>query len=1350
LKKLLNLRLFCVIISLILLLNIQILTVKAANTTYYVSPTGNDLNIGTQQILPFKTIYKASQVAVAGDTIIIGAGEYRETVTPTNSGTANAPITYKSAPGEKVTINGCDIVTAPFTQYNNNIYVANVNLDLGDGNQVFISNNMMIDARWPNQNTAATDTTWLLEPNLAAGIEGTATKLTSDPYFNTYRQTFKQLPTDNLTVNPTGGKIWVGTFKHLGWCAYTGVVESFDSSIKKVTFSTNNFVTEWEQCLLDRGAKDCDYYLFGKLDYLDNAKEYYYDQTNSKLYVWQPNGGIPSANTVQYKKRNYAFDLRGKSNIKLDGIDFFASTTATSDTSTGISINNLNAKYISHFSTSECNLSLPGSRVNDTGFIIKGSQNEIINCNIQFSAGNGLNIAGNNNKAINNIISDCDYLGMYSANVMLNGNKNTISYNTITRAGRSGLTGNPYECKVTNNEIFKVNMLSADGGCIYFGFADGANTEIAYNKLYDHYGEKRLGTGLYIDSYSSNYIIHHNLTEGLYLNENYNYGNINNDTRTGFIIANNTVFGQGFSAPLQAQVNHDYSTTLGNFIVNNIFLPKQSYTYTGLDTKAPPMYFATNWTENRQGDPLLNSDYTLKENSPCRNYEGVEKYDYINNNVQDGKVDIGAFEYGEPVWKCGFQTTYTEPQFQTLSIPLINLVRNAGFDTGEDSVWAYSGSGYKINNGGKSGVYCAYLPNSTSKATQTITGLKPNQKYELFGFSQVQASGGKPILRIIGNGLIGNTVHNANTAVQSGIMGKEYSFGRIEFETTTDTTVTISIENAGSAAVKWDSISLSIIIPDGLQLPVIDFWGLVSNGGFEEGTFGWFGLNYGSVTTSYEIKNDVVYSGRNSLYVTRNGHNSSPGQLVNSVEKNKKYNISAFVKAAIPISGYNAKLFLTVSYTDSSKDYLYGNPVDISAGNWKEVSYLYYYTGLKEISTVQVCVLTSGGTGITNYNYYLDNISMKSLRKINMIYSPGGTINETPGVVVGIADSAITFGGYDSNGNMVNGTISSPYDQWSNIFTQTGANNYKGFKPASSSNKVWVLVDFGGYAKVNGIDIQSIYSNVNGCDLYFSDTLSDLTNAIPNSIQSAPNNGNYITADFSPILAKYCKIVFTESYAGQFYNYGLNFKKIYIKTQNVANLVGDSSPLSVNSGTFNWVIKDINNQVVDSGSNVSFDANGGFNILCFINALSLTTPYKLEINGGSFNNFVKKFYVNSAIHNDISVNSISYKTFGGNYYKPGNKFIKVNMSVQNNGATTKDMTMIYVIYQNGKLSKINIGDSNAINASLSGNATLAFELPQPYNNVSIVGYVWDGVSSLSPLTQKIEQTYNDNVFINIE
>jgi hypothetical protein len=76
---------------------------------YYVSTSGSDSNPGTFSS-PWRTIQKAANTMVAGDTVEIRTGTYNERVLITRSGNATAGfITYTNYPGESPVIDGTGI-----------------------------------------------------------------------------------------------------------------------------------------------------------------------------------------------------------------------------------------------------------------------------------------------------------------------------------------------------------------------------------------------------------------------------------------------------------------------------------------------------------------------------------------------------------------------------------------------------------------------------------------------------------------------------------------------------------------------------------------------------------------------------------------------------------------------------------------------------------------------------------------------------------------------------------------------------------------------------------------------------------------------------------------------------------------------------------------------------------------------------------------------------------------------------------------------------------------------------------------------------------------------------------------
>ncbi|MCK4824719.1 right-handed parallel beta-helix repeat-containing protein, partial [bacterium] len=77
----------------------------AEAATYYLAPDGND-DLAGDIDHPWKTLYKACQTLIAGDTVYLRAGTYpgygsgADGPKPLNSGTAGNPITFATYPGE--------------------------------------------------------------------------------------------------------------------------------------------------------------------------------------------------------------------------------------------------------------------------------------------------------------------------------------------------------------------------------------------------------------------------------------------------------------------------------------------------------------------------------------------------------------------------------------------------------------------------------------------------------------------------------------------------------------------------------------------------------------------------------------------------------------------------------------------------------------------------------------------------------------------------------------------------------------------------------------------------------------------------------------------------------------------------------------------------------------------------------------------------------------------------------------------------------------------------------------------------------------------------------------------------
>ncbi len=79
-------------------------------TTFHVATTGSDRAAGTREA-PLRTIGRAAELALPGDTVLVHAGVYREWVRPRHAGLSDTRrITYAAAPGEHVAIKGSERV----------------------------------------------------------------------------------------------------------------------------------------------------------------------------------------------------------------------------------------------------------------------------------------------------------------------------------------------------------------------------------------------------------------------------------------------------------------------------------------------------------------------------------------------------------------------------------------------------------------------------------------------------------------------------------------------------------------------------------------------------------------------------------------------------------------------------------------------------------------------------------------------------------------------------------------------------------------------------------------------------------------------------------------------------------------------------------------------------------------------------------------------------------------------------------------------------------------------------------------------------------------------------------------
>lgn len=494
----------------------------AAGKTYYVGLLGSDSNPGTAA-RPFRTIQKCAGVAASGDTCAIRAGIYPETVTP------NSGVTFRPAGDGPVIVSGADLVRG-WTRHSGSIYKTTVTLNPNLlANQVFVNDRMAMEARWPNTGSDPMKPAWA-----TAQAKSTATTIV-DP----------RIP--NIDWSGAIVHIWGGTnpFAHV-----TSVVSS--SAAGRVEFPRPR------SCDGICSAPDARYYLVGKLAALDTANEWYYDTASKTLYLWAPGGADPNTLLVSAKQREWAFDLRGKSNVTVTGLRIFAAGIIMDAASRGNVIDGIEAKYLSHFERLDGPITWKTNN-RTTGIVLDGTGNVVRNSHVQISAGSGIVLNGTGNTATNNLIHDIGYAGAYGTPILLPPNtaNHTVTYNTIFNAARDGINLDYDDQRDTEtaaghdigyNVIYDYALLTADAGGIDTCCYQNENvtapvTKIHHNWIYNSRVRQDLFQtgGIYLDNSPSGFEVYQNVVW-----DNLGYGIYLHGT-DGFVkynhVYNNTVLG---------------------------------------------------------------------------------------------------------------------------------------------------------------------------------------------------------------------------------------------------------------------------------------------------------------------------------------------------------------------------------------------------------------------------------------------------------------------------------------------------------------------------------------------------------------------------------------------------------------------------------------------------------------------------------------------------------------------------------------------------------------------------------------------------------------------------------------
>ncbi len=476
-------------------------TEKKHGTTYYVSQEANasDSNAGNK-LAPFRTLSRAAEVANAGDTVIVRGGVYRETLTPKNSGTPAAPITFRAAENEEVTISATELLGKPIKSdekhhSGHDIYMAGMPETLGLGrDQVFIDGEMMTQAVYPNGPNLLTDgemsNAWPVRGNIYK-FAGDSTTFKSDTLLNQKEADYWK------------GAMWLGCFGN-NYAHISGVVESSSYGELKMDkkynprwwWWSNFYTTPLSGNSLNFGC------LIGHENALDMPGEWV-RTTGNQLRIILPEGTNPNTVQLEAKRRQLVIDLRGKKHINIEGFNTIGGSVNMGDSEMCM-LSGMDMKYITHYVLSAdqrrgyIDFPYDGHNENgapvrgEVGIYISGKDNIVVNSLVDHSAGAAFYLTGTGTYIENNELKDCGYTSAYVSGIHCDtltwqkaGHPRggyAIYNNTIYNLGRSaidfcrseeaGKGGDQYNAiwlpnEIAYNDIHDTAMFTNDGGSIY-------------------------------------------------------------------------------------------------------------------------------------------------------------------------------------------------------------------------------------------------------------------------------------------------------------------------------------------------------------------------------------------------------------------------------------------------------------------------------------------------------------------------------------------------------------------------------------------------------------------------------------------------------------------------------------------------------------------------------------------------------------------------------------------------------------------------------------------------------------------------------------------------------------------
>ncbi|MCF6351042.1 MAG: right-handed parallel beta-helix repeat-containing protein [Flavobacteriaceae bacterium] len=592
------------------------------STTYYIANDGLDSHTSLQAQspnTPWKTLNKVNNLILSpGDSVLFKRGDtWRGEIIASHSGALSSHITYGAYGvgdvGNAPIISGAEVITG-WTHHQGNIYKATVPQAI---NQLFFNSSRLVLARHPNTGYFTIDAS----PDSVTLVDNDLT----------------------TTVDWTGARAHIRSHR---WTLNSKDVVSFNAGTSALELDSETHY----------GIKPgWGYFLNNKLEALDTAGEWYYDQNTNEVYLWMPNGNSPSTYQIEGSVYTNGFTLNQKNFITINGFRFEYQAENGIEASES---SNLNIKNNLMYYPNSTGVFL-GSGI----YLGAGETNNFLDNNIIRGANHyGVIFNSKNSTFSNNSIENTSLIQSVNASgfgdfccsgraINVLGDNNLIRSNKINNSGYNGIGFDGQNTILEYNFITNSCLSLDDGGGIYtwnsdYNLPGSAGSIIRNNIVLDTKGAPQ-GTsnrfykpaeGIYIDDRIHNVTLEGNTvaysgSSGIFIHNN-----------KDITVTNNTLYGNDIQIKLGEGGNLAPNLMKNNILSQNVYYPltedQLNIQQTTSFTYSNPVNFGA-FDNNYYGNPY--GDFNILSENNIYSLENWQIFSSQDINSETGLVQFSPY-----------------------------------------------------------------------------------------------------------------------------------------------------------------------------------------------------------------------------------------------------------------------------------------------------------------------------------------------------------------------------------------------------------------------------------------------------------------------------------------------------------------------------------------------------------------------------------------------------------------------------------------------------------------------------------------------------------------------------------